>query len=547
MSAAKTAESSAVAGGVPVWVLCACVALGTLLATFVVLLGEPLLAIGALALVPIALLAFSQIENLTVIVLFLLYINAPTIASRFHGIPLPVAYAVPLLLGIPILRWVVFRGRKIVITPVVPLLIVFLAVQLAGALFASSPDVAFPNLLEFVAEAIVLYVLMVNAIRTPETLRRSIWALLAAGAFMGAIVFYQQVTGAYDQNFGGFAQVSNAAFGVGEDAAGYEILQPRLEGPIGAQNRFAQVLAVLLPLALFMFWSARSRFEKVAALICFQLAGIGVALAFSRGAAVGIAAMFFFMMLRGHIRVRHLALVGLMVGVVAMAVPQYAVRLASLTRIKEAILQSGGPGFRNADSATRSRLTEMMAAGLAFSDHPVVGLGPGMYRYHYRHYGSMAGLKVKKGNRESHSLYFGLAAEHGMLGLLAFAAILFVTFRDLSRAGRRWKNVNPEVESMITGVTMALITYLSIGFFLHFAFIRYFWILMALAGAASRLEAVPRVRRVRSPVHQPRPGSEPRIEAGGPLPGDPGLKRRLLRGGAAGPAQEAGVSTLSSR
>jgi O-antigen ligase len=506
--------------GLPVWVPVACVALVSLAALALVLAGEPWLAIAGMLSIPVLLGAFSRSDRVTQLVLFLLYTNAAVIANKFHGVPLPVVAAVPLLLAIPIARDVIFRGRKIIVTPVVPLMLAFLAVQLVGALFAAEPDKALPNLFEFALEGIALYLLVVNAIRTPEALRSSIWTLVLAGACMGALVFHQQVTGSYDRNYGGFAQVSNAAFEIGEDAAGGEILQPRLTGPLGVQNRFAQTLAMLLPLALALFWSSRSVTARIAALACFQLVGIGIALAFSRGAAVGIAFMFLCMLFMGYIRLRHLAIVGAMLVLVALAVPQYAVRLSSLARVGDALQFGSSTGFRNTDGATRSRLTEMLGAALAFADHPVVGVGPGMYREHYREYAERAGLKVKITDRESHSLYLGLAAEHGLLGVLVFTAIVGVTFWELTRARRRWRRRHPELANLTGGLLMALVGYLAIGFFLHFAYIRYFWLMMGLASAASRVAPAAAAAR--------RAGA--RAPVGGLDPGDRDSVKRVLLG-----------------
>jgi len=410
---------------------------------------------------------------------------------------------------------VIFRGQKIIVTPVVPLMLAFFAIQLLGALFSAEPDKALPNLFEFAIEGIALYILVVNAIRTPDTLRRSIWTLVVAGACMGALVFYQQVTGTYDRNYGGFAQVSNAAFEIGEDVTGEEILQPRLTGPLGVQNRFAQTLAMLLPLALALFWSARSVKARLVALACFQLVGIGIALAFSRGAAVGVAFMFLCMLGMGYIRLRHLVVVGVMLVLVALAVPQYAVRLSSLARVGDALELGSSTGFRNTDGATRSRLTEMLGAALAFADHPVMGVGPGMYREHYREYAERAGLKVKTTDRESHSLYLGLAAEHGLLGLLVFTAIVGVTFWELSRARRRWRRKHPELANLAGGLLMALVGYLAIGFFLHFAYIRYFWLVMGLASAASRVAPAP--ARVARRGGAPSPAPVFAAEGAGPV------------------------------
>jgi hypothetical protein len=508
------------AEGVPPWAPVACIALVTLGAVLVVLAGQPWLALAGMIAIPVVLAAFSRSDRLVQLVLFLIYTNAAVIANKFHGVPLPVVAAVPLLLGIPIAQWVILRGQKIVVPPAVPLMLAFLVVQLVGALFAAEPDKSLPSVVEFAVEGIALYLLVVNAIRTQDTLRGAVWTLVLAGAFMGALVFYQQVTGTYDRNYGGFAQVSNAAFEIGEDVSGAELLQPRLAGPLGVQNRFAQTLAMLLPLALALFWSARSLGARFLALACFQLVGIGIALAFSRGAAVGIAFMFLCMLFMGYIRLRHLAVVCAMVALVAVAVPQYAVRLTSLARVGNALEIGSAAGFRNTDGATKSRLTEMLGAALAFADHPVVGVGPGMYREHYREYAERAGLKVKMTDRESHSLYLGIAAEHGLLGLLAFTLIVAVTFWELVRARRRWRRERPELANLVGGLLMALVGYLAIGFFLHFAYIRYFWLVMGLAAAASR------VAPARAPA---RPGAAPATHLGF-VQGDAESVKRVLLG-----------------
>ena len=80
-----------------------------------------------------------------------------------------------------------------------------------------------------------------------------------------------------------------------------------------------------------------------------------------------------------------------------------------------------------------------------------------------------------------------LAADHGLLGLLTFGAILFATFRGLNRARRYWRKQRPDLEKMATGLEAALIAYLATSIFLHFAYIRYLWLVVGLAGAASYL------------------------------------------------------------
>jgi hypothetical protein len=61
--------------------------------------------------------------------------------------------------------------------------------------------------------------------------------------------------------------------------------------------------------------------------------------------------------------------------------------------------------------------------------------------------------------------------------------IVFMTLRGLARARKRWLVDEPEIANMATAYMLSIVTYLTTGIFLHFAFIRYFWLIMALAAA----------------------------------------------------------------
>src|SRR5262245_63200564 len=65
---------------------------------------------------------------------FLLYTNHQAVLVQIHQLPFVVAAAVPLILLIPIARDVILRREPLIITPAVPLILAFLAVQLVGAL-----------------------------------------------------------------------------------------------------------------------------------------------------------------------------------------------------------------------------------------------------------------------------------------------------------------------------------------------------------------------------------------------------------------------------
>lgn len=439
------------------------------------------LALLAAAALPAA-LALVRYPDLAVPgVAFVLYTNAAVVGVHFHGLPFIAAAAFPLLLCLPIARDVLLRGERILITPTFWLLLAFVGVQFVGALFAVQPERSVKSLLADASESMVLYLLFSNAIRTPKVLKNVVWSLIAAGALIGAIVGHQQLTGSFESNYGGFAQVTDATFAT----EGGEARQPRLAGPIGEKNRFAQIMTMLIPLALFTGMAARTRLARVFAFGGLTLILIGASLGFSRGAVVGVGMMFVAMLAMGYVRWRHVGVVAAAVVVAGLAVPQYGVRILSLVDVAKVTVSDGG--VANADGATRGRLTEMWASTLVFGDHPFIGVGPGMNPVHYPEYARLAGGKVTYEERQAHSLYPGLAAEHGVLGLALFTAMLYLTFRDLARVRRRWLRTNPELAAIATALIMVLIAYLATSIFLHAAYVRYFWFVMALAGATSHL------------------------------------------------------------
>jgi O-antigen ligase len=494
--------------------------LGALVAATQGLGGMLLLALAACL---VGFVLARDVERIPAAFLFLLFLNAPTVAVRFHGVPVAVAAALPLVLGAPIARHVLLRREPVIVPPTFVLLLAFVVIQFLGALLSTHPEEALLNLVESVTEGILLFAAIVNAVRTPRALRSVVWALVAAGALMGGLALFQELTKTYDQNYWGFAQPSNAAFGTGEETVAGEVLQPRLGGPLGHQNRFAQIMGVLLPLALFQAVQARRRSLRWSAFAAFVLIGIGLSLAFSRGAAVGLAVAFLAALAFGQLRARHLGLVAVAVALTAIAVPEYAIRLATLGEVTGAIGSEGGPGLRNAGGAIRGRLTEMSAAVFMFLDHPVLGVGPGMYREHYQEYAEILGDKVRQGSRQPHSLYLGLAAEHGLLGLGAFGGIALFTLRDLGRARRRCRRRDPKTAHIASSLQVAVLSYLATAVFLHLAFVRYFWALMALAAAvghALRDERRGRVLEGRlelttSPEPRPRGSAPTVLEAAG--------------------------------
>jgi putative inorganic carbon (HCO3(-)) transporter len=451
----------------------------------------PLITLLVLLVIMTAFAVIIWPESATLVVVFILYTNAAAIAVQFHGVPYIVGASIPLLLVIPLANYLVFKRQKVIINKVLFLVFLFHVIQLIGTVFSRDISLALETFLKYILEGLVLYILITNVVRKKETLRSVTWTLLVAGALIGALGFYQLVTKSYNNNFGGFAQVSNAAFGTGVETIQGEVYQPRLAGSVGEQNRHAQVMLMLVPLGLFLFWGERTKWARILAAILTCLIVLGVATTFSRGAALGFGIVILIMVFMRYIRLYQLAIVFVGLILLLFLLPQYGNRVLRLEGVvglfssQEDLTASTAP-----DGSLEGRATAMLAATLVFADHPIIGVGPGMFPYYYQEYARSVALRWVVGNREAHNLYLGIAADNGILGLLCFLAILFVTLRKVANARKYWKTRNPLYSDISTGYMLSVISYMATGIGLHFAYVRFFWLILGLAVVAGHLAKI---------------------------------------------------------
>lgn len=436
------------------------VATGLLVAAGVVIAA---LAAMALALVP---------ETATLAFIFLLYINAPGVATQVYGVPYLVAGLFTGLLMIPFAA-LMLRRQPIVILPVLLLASGFGLAMLLSTLQALRLEPALDRLLVHVIEGLLLTFLVTNVVRTDRMLRAALWALLLAGGFLAALSLHQGLTAAYGATYGGFALIPAGALLPGDEGA-------RLGGPVADPNRYAQILLTVLPIAAYAVVKAPNTIARISSSTVGIMALVATYLTHSRGAAVAFASVLFTGVIA---RVFPLRLGGFLVVVVlaglAIAGPGYLDRLLTLPDLQPTPDAEG-----NVDLSALARLTLNLAAWNVFLDHPLLGIGPGNFTLVSVEYANELGLRHLSSPFRAHNLYLEIAAETGIVGLATFLCLVGYLSIRLWQVRSQNRLARPDASAIATALLFSLIAYLVTGVFLHLSFERYFWLLVALCGAA---------------------------------------------------------------
>lgn len=457
-----------------------------------VLADGPLAALGALGALTLALVvSLAQPHTATYVVIAILYSNAAAVAVRHHGLPEFAGLAFPVLLALPLADQLLMRRKPVMITAALPFLFGYLVVQVLAALAARDIPGTFDNLINFLISGFGLYFVLSNVLRTYSSLRSAVWIVLLVAAALGTLTSYQAVTKTYANNYWGFSTVELP----GQEEELVASLQgtPRHAGPIGEQNRYGQIMLVLLPIGAALALGERTRFLRALALFLTFLILAGMATSFSRGAALGLLVVLGVGVMFRYVKPVHVVAMAIVLAMLLVTFPRYAERLADLQGLTSLDRLEGGAEVQGDSGNLRGRATATLAALYVWADHPLVGVGRGQFGHYYNEY---AGVVAEAGvdtridptkQVQAHNLFAAVAAETGALGFACFFAIFLITMRDLIRARRRWLLERPPVAHLAMGFFLALVAYLASGIALHLSYERYLWFLLALAGVAAHL------------------------------------------------------------
>ena len=296
---------------------------------------------------------------------------------------------------------------------------------------------------------IIMFIVIVNAVRTKSRLKGLLFVALASGVWLS-------VEAINDFRLG-LATVD------GYRAGG------RGSGIFGNTNDMALHVLTLFPISVALLFAARNALGKLLFGACAAVMLAAIVLSYSRGAFLGLIVVLLFLTMKLGRRHRlgiSLAVLALAAAGLLLAPGNYVGRLLS-------IVPSLDPG--ESANARRGELVRSLYVALR---HPLLGIGMGNYQNEMSYKGLV-----------THNSYTQIAAEMGVTALVCYTLFIVKPLRKLGQIAR--ETLEPRVSSnyyyLAVGLQASLLGYMVSTFFLSVAYAWYIYYLVGFAVCLRRL------------------------------------------------------------
>lgn len=296
---------------------------------------------------------------------------------------------------------------------------------------------------------IVVFIVMVNVMRTKGRLKGLLFLALATGLWLSVGV------------------INDYRLGL-TTVEGYRVAG-RGSGIFGNPNDLALFLVTIVPVAVALACGSRNLVHKVFFGGSAMLMIVAISLTYSRGGFLGVLVALGFFAWRVSPR-RRIAIIFagcLGVGIFLALVPGYGIRLISI------FLPSLDP-VGSAD-ARRAELFRSLFVALR---HPFLGVGMGNYAAEMSHHGQV-----------THNAYTQVAAEMGMAALICYTLFIVTPLKRLGQVARETFGTRADSDFyyLAVGLQASLLGYMVSSFFASVAYLWYVYYLVGYAVCLRRL------------------------------------------------------------
>ena len=397
----------------------------------------------------------------------LLYLRPNELFPEVFG-TFPLARIVAIVAVVAYLAGRLGHGERLTIVPLeLKMLGVITLLGLLFAPVAAAPQDTIDVMLDMFLKVSIIFVLMINLIDTPKRLRAMFSLVVVCGTFFAALAVKSYL-------IGDFVVIEKKDIGV----VGLRIIGA-VGGFIGNPNDLATTLNMLLPFAVALSLLSGG-LKRLFYAACAVILVAGIVVSFSRGGFLGLIAMGAVLLWKVGSQSRGMTALAFAVifGVFVVAMPGgYGGRVLSIFNLAE---------DRSGTSEQRRDLLER-AASIAFH-HPIVGVGMGNFHIYSIH------------ELVAHNSYLEIAAELGLVGLLAYLVLIFAPLRSLRRIERangppttrnaaRVRGPDPkrEVRYLCIALQATLVAYIVCSFFGSIQYQWYLYYPVAYAIALRRI------------------------------------------------------------
>ncbi len=333
--------------------------------------------------------------------------------------------------------------------PEVNLVLLFCLTALLSIPLALNRAVAWQEFNGTFIRCVVMFIVIVNVVRTKTRLKGLLLLALAAGVWLS-------VEAVNDYRLGLMT------------VEGYRV-GGRGGGIFGNSNDMALFLVTIIPIAIALLLSSRGLARKILLAAAALLMVIAIVLTYSRGGFIGLfVALTFFAWKTGRRRRLGIVIAGFVIVALFMAaVPSYALRLASI--LVPSLDPVGSSGARSG---------ELLRSLVVAIRHPLLGIGMGNYAPEMSHRGLV-----------THNSYTQVAAEMGMAALVCYTLFIVTPLRKLGQIARQTLDTkgNSDFYYLSLGIQASLLGYLVCSFFASVAYLWYAYYLIGYAVCLRRL------------------------------------------------------------
>jgi len=332
-------------------------------------------------------------------------------------------------------------------------LLVFLSLQLVSVAINGFGSDTFATFARYAGYgALMLVVALVTRDRSVR--RRLMWIVLTVGAVVSLV------------GVGSYAQ-SAVAYVSATGASVASLPSFRITSTFQNANFLGEYLVIVIGAGLALAFAER-RWRRALAVAGILVCGLALVLTYTRGSWLALAIAFGVALLAVEARYFWSLLAVGITG--ASVVPGFLVRLAS------SFSTEGTAGFR-------MRLWRI--AGRAIAEHPLAGWGPG--RFYDAFSATVAAhpeLGVGYSMYGAHNSYFTLLAETGLVGGLAFVALVASVVRSGVRAVARATEhvIRLEAAALTAGLGGFALNALTSNSFQHPQPAVFFWLVAGILG-----------------------------------------------------------------